>query len=87
MNTDASDSLIGHDEYRLAKNLRYITNCGENTGELRLIEGVTEFDGCIPEGITLTKVIKTASIRDYGIIIGTIKIASEDDNQEPSLSR
>ena len=39
MNTDISDALIGDSEYRLAENLRYVTNTESNTGELRLIEG------------------------------------------------
>jgi len=39
MNSDISDSLIGSDKYRLANNLRYITNTEENTGELHFIDG------------------------------------------------
>lgn len=39
MDTDTSDALIDNDTYRLAENLRYITDIDETTGELRLIEG------------------------------------------------
>jgi hypothetical protein len=39
MNSDISDALIGSDKYRLANNLRYITNTEENTGELHFIDG------------------------------------------------
>lgn len=39
MDTDTSDALIDNDAYRLAENLRYITDIDETTGELRLIEG------------------------------------------------
>ena len=41
MDTDSSDMLIGSDSYRMAENLRYLTDADETTGELRLIEGAT----------------------------------------------
>lgn len=44
MDTDTSDMLISDKSYRLAKNLRYITDVDETTGELRLIEGATSID-------------------------------------------
>jgi len=39
MVADISDAQLSNDQYRLAKNLRYITNQEENTGELHIIEG------------------------------------------------
>ena len=39
MVADISDALLGNDQYRMAKNLRYITDDEENTGELHIIEG------------------------------------------------
>lgn len=39
MNTDTSDAYLSNEQYRYAENLRFITNTGENSGELRLIEG------------------------------------------------
>jgi hypothetical protein len=39
MNTDTSDSMMPSDQYRIAYNLRLITNNSENNGELSTIEG------------------------------------------------
>ena len=44
MDTDTSDSLISNDSYRIAENLRYITDIDETTGELRLIEGAIKIN-------------------------------------------
>ena len=63
MNSDISDSLIGSDKYRLANNLRYITNIKENTGELHQIDGSTEIH------TFGDKILATTQIRDYGIIV------------------
>ena len=42
MNTDTSGAYLSNEQYRYAENLRFITNTGENSGELRLIEGYDE---------------------------------------------
>lgn len=65
MNTDASDMIIGSDEYRLANNLRYTTTDQENSGELHLIEGATSALELKGE----YTILATTSIRNYGIII------------------
>jgi len=39
MNTDTSDAFLDKSQYRLANNLRYVTNTEENSGELHMIEG------------------------------------------------
>lgn len=65
MNTDASDMIIGSDEYRLANNLRYTTTDLENSGELHLIEGAKK---ALLESFHC-EILGTTQIRDYGIII------------------
>lgn len=65
MNTDASDMIIGSDEYRLANNLRYTTTDQENSGELHIIEGATSALEIKGE----YTILATTSIRNYGIII------------------
>ena len=65
MNTDASDAIIGSDEYRLANNLRYTTTDQENSGELHLIEGAISALELKGE----YTILATTSIRNYGIII------------------
>lgn len=44
MNTDVSDALMDSSQYRYAENVRLTTNTDNNSGELRLIEGVDELD-------------------------------------------
>lgn len=41
MNTDTSDAVLSESSYRLANNLRFITNTDENSGELHMIEGAS----------------------------------------------
>lgn len=73
MDTDTSDALINSDSYRLAKNLRYITNIDENTGELRLIEGVTKINVGTEDNddkITNAFIIRAfCSIRNIGALV------------------
>lgn len=68
MNTDTSDSLLDNESYRMARNLRIVTDTEENSGELRLIEGATEiaFD---QNGFSDHEVLATTQIRNYGLII------------------
>ena len=83
MNTDSSDSYLKSNEYRIAKNLRCITNTGENTGELHTIDGVDivhlKVDGVELSGL-LSNVISTAVIRNIGIIIGRLNKDNEEDD-------
>lgn len=67
MDTDTSDALIKDSQYRLANNLRYITNTEENTGELHLIDGA-DFAYTFSAGNN-TKILNTTQIRDYGVIV------------------
>ena len=67
MVADISDALLGNDQYRMAKNLRYITDDEENTGELHIIEGA-RYSISIDDPI-----IASTQIRQYGILItGTL---------------
>ena len=67
MVADISDALLGNDQYRMAKNLRYVTDDEENTGELHIIEGA-RFSIAIDEPI-----IASTQIRQYGVLItGTL---------------
>ena len=67
MNTDTSDMYISNEQYRYAENLRYITNKGSNSGELRLIEGTKPID--LPEDQMWDSIVAMTSIRDYLIVI------------------
>ena len=49
MNTDTSDAYISNDQYRMAENLRFVTNTGENSGEIRSIEGYDKIKTIFPE--------------------------------------
>lgn len=85
MDTDTSDALINSDSYRLAKNLRYITNIDENTGELRLIEGVTKINVGTKNNrdkITNAFIIRAfCSIRNIGALV------CEDSNHQWAVFR
>lgn len=69
MNTDISDMLIEDSEYRLAENLRYVTNTESNTGELRLIEGDIKCDLMCNDEELSESIIAATSIRDIIILI------------------
>jgi hypothetical protein len=64
MNTDTSDAYLDTSAYRLANNLRYITNKEENSGELHMIEGAKYL--CSIPNVTVND---TAVLRDLGIFI------------------
>ena len=64
MVADISDALLGNDQYRLAKNLRYITDDEENTGELHIIEGAR-----YAESTTDINIMASTQIRQYGVLI------------------
>ena len=63
MNTDVSDALLQKDQYRLANNLRYVTDEEENQGELHFIDGSSIVDNFGD------KIILSTQIRNYGIIM------------------
>lgn len=71
MNTDISDMLIGDSEYRLAENLRYVTNTESNTGELRLIEGDTPCRLLLDGQETQFTIAASTSVRDMIILVVT----------------
>lgn len=74
MNTDTSDLYIPNDQYRYAKNLRFLTNEGENSGELRSIEDWKNI-------AVLNKnweILATTSIRKYGILVVKAKDGEQD---------
>lgn len=65
MNTDTSDAYLDKSAYRLANNLRFITNTGENSGELHMIEGVTS----VSDVIKADAINAVTQLRNLGIIV------------------
>ena len=63
MNTDTSDGAIASKQYRMAKNLRYVTNTQENSGELHMIEGLGDLVG------TGRRVVASTQIRNIGVLV------------------
>lgn len=66
MNTDTSDAFLSESSYRLANNLRFITNEQENSGELHMIEGTTASPDRTFNDETI---IATTNLRDIPIYI------------------
>ena len=77
MDTDTSDMLLQADRYRLAKNLRLITDSTSNSGELHCVDdlGKVKQSGVLPTSNSTFSfaegehILKTSQIRDYGIAI------------------
>ena len=66
MNTDVADHLIKSNQYRLAKNLRFIQGRDGNTGELK---SLTLPDHIYDEASgQLGTIVSSYQIRDYGIL-------------------
>lgn len=65
MVADISDALLTTSQYRMAKNLRYVTDNEENTGELHMIEG-GRGAGDLPQG---DRIIASTQIRNIGVIV------------------
>ena len=63
MNTDTSDGAIASKQYRMAKNLRYVTNTQENSGELHMIEGLGDLVS------TGRRVVASTQIRNIGVLV------------------
>lgn len=97
MDADTSDSLISNDSYRIAENLRYITDIDETTGELRLIEGAIKINQSKTDGGNQFKdepVIRAfCSIRNIGAVIcesadkswAVFRIEYNDNKYTPEL--
>lgn len=64
MDTDTSDMFIDKNRYRMAKNLRFVTDTQSSGGELHAVQG---FKPVLKE--LLTNVIATTVVRDLGVII------------------
>ena len=62
MNTDTSDMILGKNQYRLARNLRYVVGAQSDFGELHQIEGSTWFKDLFG------KCLFSTQIRQYGVI-------------------
>ena len=70
MNIDFADGYLDDEQYRFARNLRLTADKKSNSGELNLIEGVTEYNVTYNNRpIDCTEILATASIRNYGIIV------------------
>ena len=74
MNTDVSDALLQKDQYRLANNLRYVTDEEENQGELHFIDGSSIVDHFGDE------IILSTQIRNYGVIMYKVKYSTGTEN-------
>ena len=73
MNTDVADHLIKSNQYRLAKNLRFIQGRDGNTGELK---SLTLPDHIYDEASgQLGSIVGSFQIRDYGVLF-----VSKDDS-------
>lgn len=64
MDTDTSDMFIDKNRYRMAKNLRFVTDTQSSGGELHAVQG---FKPVLKE--LLTNVIAATVVRDLGVII------------------
>ena len=81
MDTDTSDMYMEDSQYRMAENVRLLTNTDSNSGELHLIEGTTLYDikfykvtkdGKKEEQGNIWKhsrILATDSVRNIGIVI------------------
>jgi hypothetical protein len=69
MDTDTSDMLISNEAYRMANNLRYITDTDENAGELSMIPGALSVMERIQSGATNCSIYAATVIRDYAILV------------------
>lgn len=77
MNTDVADHLIKSNQYRLAKNLRFIQGRDGNTGELK---SLTLPDNIYDEASgQLGTIVSSYQIRDYGILFVSKQNPEEQD--------
>ena len=65
MVADISDALLDDGQYRMAKNLRYVTDNEENTGELHMIEG-SRYAYSIGDN---EQILASTQIRNIGVVI------------------
>lgn len=73
MNSDTSDTRLSPNQYREARNVRLVTNTGNNSAELHMIEGVAK----VGDLYNIKEVLATTSIRDYGIIVADTTVYNE----------
>ena len=70
MDTDTSDAWLESGKYRSARNLRYLTDNGENTGELHSIEGYEDLSIHFADiGIDVCRILASTTIRDKGVFV------------------
>jgi|WetSurMetagenome_2_1015567.scaffolds.fasta_scaffold1756832_1 hypothetical protein len=86
MDTDTSDSLLKSNSYRMAKNLRLVTNTDSGTGKLCGIEGTIKFGD-----MSSSTVVHMDTIRNITILITVISgtgwyIYTIDNTINPSLT-
>lgn len=83
MNTDTADMYLGQDQYRMAKNVRVITNANGNQGELHSVEGTSPIRTNLGNFLAKSNedmqpqytIIKLDSIREY--IVAIVYIPAE----------
>jgi len=85
MVADISDALLDDGQYRMAKNLRYVTDNEENTGELHMIEG-SRYAYSIGDN---EQILASTQIRNIGVVItkdgDTWRIRAFDNPYEESI--
>jgi hypothetical protein len=64
MDTDTSDMFIDKNRYRMAKNLRFVTDTQSSSGELHAVQGFKP----VLKGL-LPNVIATTVVRNLGVIV------------------
>lgn len=64
MDTDTSDMFIDKNRYRMAKNLRFVTDTQSSGGELHAVQGFKP----VLKGL-LPNVIATTVVRNLGVIV------------------
>ena len=82
MNTDTSDAFLSSEQYRYAENLRFITDTGENSGELRLIEGYKEVYDHLFGDSYARSIIASTSIRNLLIFLTHVNFGRGHDGSE-----
>lgn len=84
MDTDTSDMLLSPESYREARNLRLSTNKDQNTGELHMIEGTSEYSEFFKSNNL--SILKLCSIRDLIVVIASgIDIENEGEENETEI--
>ena len=74
MDTDTSDMFIDKNRYRMAKNLRFVTDTQSSGGELHAVQGFKP----VLKGL-LPNVIATTVVRNLGVIVQ--KTPNDDESK------